>query len=124
MLLIRHLFPTGGVLESCPALRFLFVLLRPASDRGFSQLQGETCMTTTNNAHDATITIPDTKSAASDLDTLDFGWTDDDRVVVPIMKMARLRWLNGAATDEQTMAIGSHIESASNPLIDETLEGM
>jgi hypothetical protein len=81
-------------------------------------------MTTSNDTHGATITVPQTAGAPSDLDALDFGWTDDDRVVVPITKMARLRWLNGAATDEQTMAIGWHIECEINPLIDETLEGM
>jgi hypothetical protein len=81
-------------------------------------------MTTSNDTHGATITIPQTASAPTDLDALDFGWTDDDRVVVPITRMARLKWLNGAATDEQTMAIGWHIEGEINPLIDETLEGM
>jgi hypothetical protein len=81
-------------------------------------------MTTSNDTHGATITIPDTAGAPADLDALDFGWNEDDRVVVPITKMARLRWLNGAATDEQTMAIGWHIECEINPLIDETLEGM
>ena len=81
-------------------------------------------MTTSNDTHGATITVPQTASAPTDLDALDFGWTDDDRVVVPITKMARLKWLNGAATDEQTMAIGWHIECEINPLIDETLEGM
>ena len=81
-------------------------------------------MTTSNDTHGSTITVPQTEGAPTDLDTLDFGWTDDDRVVVPITKMARLKWLNGAATDEQTMAIGWHIECEINPLIDETLEGM
>ena len=81
-------------------------------------------MTTSNDTHSATITVPDTESAPTDLDDLDFGWSDDDRVVVPITKMARLKWLNGAATDEQTLAIGWHIECEINPLIDETLEGM
>jgi hypothetical protein len=81
-------------------------------------------MTTSNDTHSATITVPDTENAPTDLDDLDFGWSDDDRVVVPITKMARLKWLNGAATDEQTLAIGWHIECEINPLIDETLEGM
>ncbi len=81
-------------------------------------------MTILNDTHGATITVPDTESAPTDLDDLDFGWSDDDRVVVPITKMARLKWLNGAATDEQTLAIGWHIECEINPLIDETLEGM
>ena len=81
-------------------------------------------MTTSNDTHSATITVPDTESAPTDLDNLDFGWSDDDLVVVPITKMARLKWLNGAATDEQTLAIGWHIECEINPLIDETLEGM
>jgi hypothetical protein len=81
-------------------------------------------MTTSNDTHGATITVPDTENAPTDLDNLDFGWSDDDRVVVPITKMARLKWLNGAATDEQTLAIGWHIECEINPLIDETLEGM
>ncbi len=81
-------------------------------------------MTTSNDTHGATITVPQAEGRPTDLDALDFGWTEDDRVIAPITKMARLRWLNGAATDEQTMAIGWHIECEINPLIDETLEGM
>ncbi len=72
-------------------------------------------MTTSNDTHGATITVPQAEGRPTDLDALDFGWTDDDRVVAPITKMARLRWLNGAATEEQTMAIGWHMSSSIAP---------
>ena len=51
-------------------------------------------MTTTNDTHGATIIVPDTENAPGDLDDLDFDWSNEDRVVEPITKMARLRWFN------------------------------
>lgn len=63
-------------------------------------------------------------STPKSLKDLSFGEAGQDTVVLPITKTARLKWFNAAATDQQTFAIGWHIDAGVNPYIDETLQGM
>ncbi len=65
-------------------------------------------MTTVPRTSD-TITVPQDTSVAN-LDQVDFGIGDTYRAVAPIKRPAYLRWLNGAATNQQTLAVGWHIE--------------
>jgi hypothetical protein len=77
----------------------------------------------TNNSG-TTMTIPTPRATLDELESTDFGLTDRDQVIKPIIKQVYLKWLNGLPTDQGKMAIGMHIEAGIHPLIDETLQGI
>ena len=81
-------------------------------------------MSSTYDTQNTTMTVPTPTATLDELESMEFGVPETDQVVKPIIKQVYLKWLNGLPTDQQTMAIGMHIEAGIHPLLDETMQGM
>jgi len=68
-----------------------------------------------------TITTPGKGPDEADLDAID---ENEEEAIAPVAHEVRLQWLNGLPTIEGKLAKGFHLESGSNPTLDETMEGM